>query len=97
MFPAHRGEEVSGGASASGSYVFLTSADALNGFLEVLALPFQISRHSLIEGCRRVLTMSLGVFFQLRLALRLEGDHVHNRPDCIFLFRSLRCEKPHVK
>ncbi len=42
MLAAHFGQEFSGWSGASGSYIFMTSADAFKSFLEVLALPFKI-------------------------------------------------------
>src|SRR5271155_3114362 len=70
MLPAHLAKEVSGWPGASGSYVFMASPDTFNGFLEILALPFQISSQSLIERNGRVLATALSVFLKLRLALR---------------------------
>jgi hypothetical protein len=42
MLAAHLGKKFSGWSGTSGFYVFMTSADAFNRFLEVLALPFKI-------------------------------------------------------
>jgi len=48
MLPAHLGKEISSGPRTSGLQVFMTPADTLNGFLEVLPLPFQIGSQSFI-------------------------------------------------
>ena len=77
MFPAHLGEEVSNRAAAPGFYIFMTPADTFHGVLKILAFPFQIDSQSFIECDGRVLAMPLGVFFQLRLAFRLEGNRIH--------------------
>jgi hypothetical protein len=42
MLAAHFGKKFSGRSGTSGFYVFMTSANAFNCFLEVLALPFKI-------------------------------------------------------
>jgi hypothetical protein len=89
MLQAHVGKEVSGGPGTSGFYVFMTPANTFNSFLEILALPFQIGCQSFIECDGRVLAMSLRILFQLCLALRLEGYHIHGS--------SLRGEKARVK
>ncbi|MGO9303726.1 MAG: hypothetical protein ACLPPV_05915, partial [Candidatus Korobacteraceae bacterium] len=44
MFPAHCGKKISGGTSASLVHVLMASAYAFNRTVEVLPLPFQISR-----------------------------------------------------
>jgi hypothetical protein len=78
MFLAHFGKELSGWTGTPGSYVFMTPADTFNGFLEILALPFQIGSKSLIKRGGRVLATPLRVFLQLRLALGFEGNHIHS-------------------
>ena len=77
MLPAHLGKELGGGPGTSGFYVFVTLADAFYGFVEVLALPFQIGSQSLVERGGRILAMSLGVLLQLGLALWLDRYHLH--------------------
>jgi hypothetical protein len=77
MLPAHLGKELGGGPGTSGFYVFVTLADAFYGFVEVLALPFQIGSQSLVERGGRILAMSLGVLLQLGLALWLDRFHLH--------------------
>jgi len=77
MLPAHLGKKVGGGSGASGFYVFVTSPDAFGGFLEVLALPFQIGGQRVVERGGGVLAMALGVLLQLGLAFWLDGHHIH--------------------
>jgi hypothetical protein len=97
MLPAHFGKEVSGWPSTPGLYVFMPPADTLSGFLEILALPFQVSRQSLIECDDGILAVSLSVFLQLGLALRLKRDHLHDwrlRALMLMLLKRKRHESP---
>jgi hypothetical protein len=79
MFLAHLGKEVSGWASSSSSYVFMAPPDTFNGFLEILAFPFEISSQNLVECDGGVLATAPSVFLKLRLAFRFEGNRVHDR------------------
>jgi hypothetical protein len=78
MLLAQIGETLGSKSGATGSHILVSTTDAFDGFSEVLALPFQISGHNIVEGHSRVLSASFGVFFQLRLALRIEWDHIHS-------------------
>jgi hypothetical protein len=78
MLLAHFGKEVSGWTGTPSSYVFMTLADTFNGFLEILALPFQIGSKGLIKCGGGVLATPLRVFLQLRLALGFEGNYIHS-------------------
>src|SRR5258708_7388068 len=73
MLSPHLGKEVSCWTGTSGFHICMTPADTFHGFVEILALPFQVGSQSFIECDSRILAMSLRVFFQLRLALRFEG------------------------
>jgi hypothetical protein len=77
MLAAQIGEKLGGWSGAAGLHILVAATDALSGFCEVLTLPLEIGGQSIVEGCGRVLSAPLGVFFQLRFALRLEWDHVH--------------------
>jgi hypothetical protein len=77
MLAAKLGEKLNRGAGASGSYILVAFADALDRFLEVLALPFEIGSQGLIERGGRILAMALGVLLKLNPALRFERNHVH--------------------
>ena len=70
MLAAQLGEKFCCGPGASGSYVFLAFVDAFDGRLKILALPFEISRQCLIQSNSGILAVALGVFLQLRSALR---------------------------
>jgi hypothetical protein len=89
MLPTHLGKKISSRTGTSGLHVFMTPANALNCFLEVLPLPFQIGGQSFIERDGRILAAPMCIFLELRLALRLERYHIH-RP-------SVRGQKGRVK
>src|ERR1700731_2497215 len=72
MLAAEVREKLGGGPGAPGFYIFVALADSLDGFCEVLPLPFEVGSQRIIKSCSRVLATSLGVLFQLRLTLRLE-------------------------
>ena len=78
MLAAQIGEKLPGGSGAPGSYILVAVADTLNGFREVLALPLKVGGQSVVESGGRILSAPFGVLFQLRLALRLEWDHIHD-------------------
>jgi hypothetical protein len=77
MLAAQIGEKLGGWSGAPGLYILVAVTDALSGLCEVLALPLEIGGQSIVEGCGRILSAPLGVFFQLRPTLRLEWDHIH--------------------
>jgi hypothetical protein len=77
MLAAQVGEKFGGGTGASGGHIFVALADAFDGLIEILTFPVEIGSQSFIERGGRVLAMALGVFFQLRAALRLERNRIH--------------------
>lgn len=77
MLAPHVGDEVDGGAGASCGYVLMTPADAFGGLLEVVTFPFEVSGQGLVESRGGVLTVAVGVLFQLSFAFRLERNEVH--------------------
>src|ERR1700722_5469670 len=80
MLAAQVREKFGGRPGAPGFYILVALADSLDGFCKVLPLPFEVGSQRIIKSCSRVLATSLGVLFQLRLTLRLEWDHIHDRP-----------------
>ena len=67
-----------GGLRAPGLHVVITLPDAVNGFLEVLPLPFQIFSQGVIEHGGGVLAVTLRVLLQLGLAFRFDGYYIHD-------------------
>src|SRR5438046_943261 len=71
-------EELLGGADASCLHIVETVLDTLNGFFEVLAFPLQVGSQSFIERIGWTLPTLASEFFQLGLALWLEGYRFHD-------------------
>ncbi len=70
-------QKFSSWSSTPGLHVFISLTNALNSFLRVSALPFEIRAQSLIERLDCVLAMTLGVIIELRLPFRVDGDQFH--------------------
>jgi hypothetical protein len=66
-----------GWPGASCLQVFVSTANGLDGFLEILPFPFKRFRQHLVERGHRVLPMSPGVLIQLGLTFRLKRHHLH--------------------
>lgn len=60
------------GPRASCPEIRVSLPDALDRFLMIFSLPFQIVRERLIKGCGGILSVPLGVVVQLGLTLRRE-------------------------
>jgi hypothetical protein len=74
VFMADLVQKFSSRPSAPGLHVFMASANALNSFLRVSALPFKVRSPSFVECIDRVLAMALGILVELRLPFRVDGD-----------------------
>ncbi len=62
---------------APGLHVFISLTDALNGFLRVRALPFEVRSQSFVERVDGILAVALRVVFQLRFEFRRNGNEFH--------------------
>jgi hypothetical protein len=77
MLAPRLGKKFGGGASASGSYIFVAFADAFDSLVEVLMFPVQICGQRFIERGCRILAVSLRIFFELRPAFRFKRNRIH--------------------
>jgi hypothetical protein len=66
-----------GWPGASCLQVFVSTANGLDRFLEILLFPFERFRQHLVERGHGVLPMSPGVLIQLGLTFRLKRHHLH--------------------
>ena len=77
MLAAHIGEKLRSRSGSAGPHVLITAFNSFDCFFEILALPFQVSGQSGIERASGILSVPLGVLFQLGPALGIERYHVH--------------------
>jgi hypothetical protein len=77
MLPRELVEEFVSGLRAPCLYVFQSSAYPLNGFLIILALPFEVFGQDVVEGIGSALAAPARVLLELSQPLRLHRHRVH--------------------
>ena len=65
MLPGELVEKFVGGPGAIGLYILVALVDSFDGFLVVLAFPFEIIGQGIIEGLSSALPPSTGEFLEL--------------------------------
>ena len=77
MLPREVVEELLGGSGSTGLHVLVALPDALDRFLIVLALSFEIVGKDFVKGVRGGLATPSRQVLELRQPLRFHGHHFH--------------------
>ena len=78
MLPRELVEELVGGSGSTGLHVLVALPDALDRFLIVLTLPFEIISKDIVKGIGSALAPAAGQILKLRQALRFQRHGVHD-------------------
>ena len=77
MLPRELVEELIGWLAATGLHVLVPVADAFDGFLVILTLPFEVVGQDVVKGLSSALPAPTGQLLELHQTFGLHWQHFH--------------------